>query len=74
MAYTDTSDIEGAIQQILRLFEAKNQKNLPHDEREDMAQDIRQIIGSTTGLRTEDGEDRLYEITLLEGEPYVYDA
>lgn len=73
MTYTDTDAIEGAVQQIINLFDAKMQKNTPREEREDLAQSIREIIGSRTGLRTEDGKFRLYDVTLWEGEPYVYD-
>ena len=35
---------------------------------------IKSLIGRYLGIRTEDGQQRLYEVSLIEGEPYVMDA
>ena len=41
---------------------------------EDPRDIVKDAIGRYLGIRTEDGEQRVYLITMLEGEPYVMDG
>jgi len=77
MAFVDNNDIGCAVKEI---FNEVNKiygpiVGLLNDEiNSEFKDNVRSIIGKYTGIRTEDGEERLYEVTQLEGEPYVYDA
>ena len=74
MTYVDDSDVNMAVFRIIEGVIVPIAGTLSPKTTEDVADSIKSIIGQYMGLRTEDGESRVYEITQLEGEPYVMDA
>lgn len=74
MTFVDTNDVALAIYNIIEGVIVPIAGEIPKERYEEVAESIKSILGRFTGLRMEDGENRLYEINLLEGEPYVMDA
>ena len=74
MTYVDTDDIATAVYHIIDGVVVPITGVLPTEAYTDMADRIKSILGRFTGLRAEDGKPRTYDISLIDGEPYVMDA
>ena len=74
MTYVDNRDIDTAVYYIIETVVKPNTKEISDKAYTDMADTIKSIIGRFTGIRREDGKDRFYDVTLLEGEDYVMDG
>lgn len=74
MTYVDNGAIDNAVYHIMETVIAPLKRDITPQEYSDMADEVRSIIGRFTGIRTEDGKDRLYDVIQLEGESYVYDG
>lgn len=73
ITYVDNGSIDNVVYHIMETVIKPLKRDITPQEYCDMADKVRSIIGRYTGIRTEDDKDRLYDVTLLEGEPYVYD-
>ena len=72
MTYVDNKNVDCTVQAIYDLIGPIG--GVIKDEmQEDFKDKIRGAIGQYLGIRTEDGQDRLYDVILLDGEPYVMD-
>lgn len=74
MTYISNEDVERTIAHIIGDVFSQFRNDLTDEDREYIGDRMKSMIGQFMGIRTEDGEERLYDVTLVEGEPYVYDA
>lgn len=74
MAYIGNEEVDACIREIIDKVIEPRTGVLNFGQYKSTEQDLKSLVGAYLGIRTEDGEQRVYDVSLIEGEPYVYDA
>ena len=73
MTYVDKEGMEQMAGYLMDMFYGDMLPHLSKKYVDAVKDNIVSVVGRFTGLRFEDGKERIYDVQLIEGEPYVYD-
>lgn len=73
MTYVDNASVEICVKEIIDTVIEPFTGVLNIGNYKVTEENLKSLIGRFLGLRTEDGKQRVYDVQLIEGEPYVMD-